>query len=41
LVAPSARHRAGPLLPRDELLILMELSIEPIATKLGLLAPAA
>ena len=27
--------------PSDELQILMELSIEPIATKLGLLAPAA
>ena len=27
--------------PSDELLILMELSIEPIAAKLGLLAPAA
>jgi hypothetical protein len=27
--------------PSDELQFLMELSIEPIATKLGLLAPAA
>ena len=26
--------------PSDELQILMELSIEPVATKLGLLAPA-
>jgi hypothetical protein len=27
--------------PSDELQFLMELSIKPIATKLGLLAPAA